>query len=147
MGDYDVVLNDANIEGGFVGAYYGANVTVNGGSLKFTDGMSGRNCFYAASTDANPSVITINNVDVNMANASGNTYLCAHGNATIFVKGGNFYGKPVGSSNAYVKEASLNGYTGKVIITGGTFNFDPSAWVPAGYTAVQNGSTWTVSAN
>ena len=147
MGDYDVVLNDANIEGGFVGAYYGANVTVNGGSLKFTDGMSGRNCFYAASTDANPSVITINDVDVNMANASGNTYLCAHGNATIFVKGGNFYGKPVGSSNAYVKEASLNGYTGKVIITGGTFNFDPSAWVPAGYTAVQNGSTWVVSAN
>lgn len=147
MGDYDVVLNDANIEGGFVGAYYGANVTVNGGSLKFTDGMSGRNCFYAASTDANPSVITINDVDVNMANASGNSYLCAHGNATIFVNGGNFYGKPAGSSNPYVKEATIGAYTGEVIITGGTFNFDPSEWVPAGYSAVQNGSTWTVSAN
>ena len=146
MGEYDVVLNDANIEGGFVGAYYGANVTVNGGSLKFTDGKSGRNCFYAASTDAKPSVITINDVDVNMANASGNSYLCAHGNATIFVNGGKFYGKPVGSSNAYVKEASVNGYTGKVVIMGGTFNFDPSAWVPAGYEAVKNGSEWTVSA-
>ena len=32
-----------------------------------------------------------------------------------------------------------------VSITGGTFNFDPSEWVPAGYSAVQNGSTWTVS--
>ena len=147
QGLYDVVLNDAAIEGGFVGAYYGATVTVNGGSLKFTEGQSGRNCFYAAGTDANPSVITINNVDVNMANASGNSYLCAHGNATIFVKGGKFYGKPVGSSNAYVKEASINGYTGKVVITGGTFNFDPSAWVPAGYTAVKNGSEWTVSKN
>lgn len=147
MGDYDVVLNEANIEGGFVGAYYGASVTVNGGSLKFTDGMSGRNCFYAASTDANPSVITINDVDVNMANASGNSYLCAHGNATIFVNGGNFYGKPAGSSHPYVKEATIGAYTGEVIITGGTFNFDPSEWVPAGYSAVQNGSTWTVSAN
>ena len=146
QGLYDVVLNDAAIEGGFVGAYYGATVTVNGGSLKFTEGQSGRNCFYAAGTDANPSVITINNVDVNMANASGNSYLCAHGNATIFVNGGKFYGKPVGSSNAYVKEASINGYTGKVVITGGTFNFDPSAWVPAGYEAVKNGSEWTVSA-
>ena len=146
-GDYDVVLNDANIEGGFVGAYYGANVTVNGGSLKYTEGQSGRNCFYAASTTTEAAVITINDVDVNMANASGNSYLCAHGNATIFVKGGKFYGKPVGSSNAYVKEASINGYTGKVVITGGTFNFDPSAWVPAGYTAVKNGSEWTVSKN
>ena len=144
-GDYDVVINDAAIEGGFVGAYYGANITVNGGSLKFTEGQSGRNCFYAASTTTEAAVITINNVDVNMANASGNSYLCAHGNATIFVNGGKFYGKPVGSSNPYVKEASINGYTGKVVIMGGEFNFDPSAWVPAGYQAVKNGSTWTVS--
>ena len=147
QGDYDVVLNDAHVVGGFVGAYYGANVTVNGGSLKFTDGMSGRNCFYAASTTDQPALITINDVDVNMANASGNSYLCAHGNATIIVNGGNFYGKPAGSSNAYVKEAAASGYTGKVIIKGGTFNFDPSAYVPAGYQVVNNGSTWTVSAN
>ena len=145
-GDYDVVLNDAAIEGGFVGAYYGANVTVNGGSLKFTEGQSGRNCFYAASTTTEAAVITINDVDVNMANASGNSYLCAHGNATIFVNGGKFYGKPVGSSHDYIKEVAINGYTGKVVITGGTFNFDPSAWVPAGYEAVKNGSEWTVSA-
>ena len=145
-GEYNVVLNDAAIEGGFVGAYYGANITINGGSLKYTEGQSGRNCFYAASTTDKAAVITIYDVDVNMANASGNSYLCAHGNATIFVKGGNFYGKPAGSSHPYVKEVSLNGYTGKVVITGGTFNFDPSEWVPAGYQAVNNGSTWTVSA-
>ena len=144
-GEYNVVINDTNIVGGFVGAYYGANITVNGGSLKFTEGESGRNCFYAASTTDKTAIITINDVDVNMANASGNSYLCAHGNAIIYVNGGNFYGKPVGSSNAYVKEATIGSYTGKVIITGGTFNFDPSAWVAAGYVATKNGSTWTVS--
>ena len=144
-GEYDVVLNDANIVGGFVGAYYGAYVEVNGGSLKFTDGKSGRNCFYAASTNENTAVIVINDVDVNMANASGNSYLCAHGNAIIYVNGGNFYGKPVGSSNAYVKEAAYGSYTGQVIITGGTFNFDPSEWVADGYVATKNGSVWTVS--
>ena len=144
-GEYDVTLNDANIVGGFVGAYYGAYVEVNGGSLKFTDGKSGRNCFYAASTNEKASIIVINDVDVNMANASGNSYLCAHGNAIIYVNGGNFYGKPVGSSNAYVKEAAIGSYTGQVIITGGTFNFDPSEWVAAGYVATKNGSVWTVT--
>ena len=146
MGDYDAVLDNVDVEGGFVGAYYGANVDFNGGSLKFTDGMSGRQCFYAASTNDKQSVITITDVDVNMANASGNSYLCAHGNAVIYVKGGNFYGKPVGSSNPYVKEVALGSYTGEVIITGGTFNFNPSEYVPDGYEAIQSGDTWTVSA-
>ena len=146
MGKYNTAINNANVEGGFVGAYYGANVTFNGGSLKFTDGMSGRNCFYAAGTDANQSVITIIDADVNMANASGNSYLCAHGNAVIYVKGGNFYGKPVGSSNPYVKEAAYGSYTGEVIISGGTFNFDPTEWLAAGYKATKSGDNWVVSA-
>ena len=145
-GEYEVAINEANIVGGFVGAYYGANVTVDGGSLKFTDGKSGRNCFYAASTTTAKAVITIKDVDVNMANANGNSYLCAHGNAVIYVQGGKFYGKTAGSSNPYVKEVSVSGYTGEVIITGGTFNFDPSAWVATGYKAVPNGSNWTVVA-
>ena len=145
MGEYDVNINNTDVIGGFIGAYFGANVTVNGGSLKFMDGMSGRNCFYSVSNNDKQSVITINNVDVNMANASGNSYLCAHGNAVIYVTGGKFYGKPAGSSNAYVKEDTLEGYTGEVIITGGEFNFDPSEWVAAGYVATQNGNVWTVS--
>ena len=146
MGDYNVEINDANVVGGFVGAYYGANVSLNGGSLKFTDGMSGRNCFYAVGTNELTSIITIKDVDVNMANASGNSYLCAQGNAIIYVEGGKFYGKPVGSSNPYVKEVAYGDYTGQVIITGGTFNFDPSEWVAEGYKAVQSGSEWSVVA-
>ncbi len=146
MGEYNVTLDNANVVGGFYGAYYGANLTVDGGSLKYTDGQSGRNCFYAASTNEKPSIITIKDVDVNMANASGNSYLCAHGNAIIYVEGGNFYGKPVGSSHAYVKEIAIGSYTGQVIISGGTFNFDPTEWVAEGYKAVKNGNVWTVSA-
>ena len=146
MGKYNTAINNANVEGGFVGAYYGANVTFNGSSLKFTDGMSGRNCFYSVSTDANQSVITIIDADVNMANASGNSYLCAQGNAVIYVKGGNFHGKPAGSSHPYVKEVAYGSYTGQVIISGGTFNFDPTEWLAAGYKATKNGSVWVVSA-
>lgn len=148
MGEYDVVVKNTNVVGGFIGAYYGANVEFNGGSLKYTEGQSGRNCFYAAGTDEHQSVIVIKDADVNMANASGNSYLCAHGNAVIYVEGGNFYGKPVGSSNAYVKEATYGTYTGEVIITGGAFNFNPSEWVPAGYTATETTTgKWTVTKN
>ena len=145
MGEYNVHINEANVVGGFIGAYYGANVTFDGGSLTYTDGKSGRNCFYAVSNTDNISIITIKDADVNMANASGNTYICAHGNAIVYVEGGNFYGKPVGSSHPYIKEATLGQYTGKVIISGGTFNFDPTDWLADGYQAVQSGSTWTVS--
>ena len=145
-GEYEVTINNANVEGGFIGAYFGANVVVNGGSLRYTEGQSGRNCFYAASNTDKQSVITIKDVDVNMANANGNSYLCAHGNAIIYVEGGNFYGKPIGSSHPYVKEEELGTYTGKVIISGGTFNFDPSTWKADGCTVTNNGDgTWTVS--
>lgn len=32
----------------------------------------------------------------------------------------------------------------QVIITGGTFGFDPTTWVADGYEATKNGTTWTV---
>ena len=67
-----------------------------------------------------------------------NAYFWAD-NATIYVKGGNFGG--VASNNKVVLS---NG--GQLIISGGTFNFDPTAWLANGYVATQNGSTWTVSA-
>lgn len=36
---------------------------------------------------------------------------------------------------------------GQIIITGGNFGFNPSAWVADGYTATKNGTIWTVSKN
>lgn len=67
-------------------------------------------------------------------------YIYAEVGATVIVNGGNF-GKP----------STRPGYTGimglgTVIVKGGTFGFDPSAWVAEGYTAVKDGSTWTVVA-
>ena len=161
MGEYDVVVKNTNVVGGFIGAYYGANVEFNGGSLKFTEGESGRNCFYAAGTDERQSVIVIKDADVNMANASGNSYLCAHGNAVIYVEGGTFTGKGPGASNAPIKATAIGSYTPQVIISGGTFDFDPSAeyhgskgavypaqaTIASGYKVVNNGNgTWSVVA-
>jgi hypothetical protein len=67
-----------------------------------------------------------------------NSYFWADDNAIIYVKGGNFGG--VASTKKIV---TSNG--GQVIISGGTFNFDPTAWLAEGYQAVKSGSTWTVS--
>jgi uncharacterized metal-binding protein len=65
-----------------------------------------------------------------------NSYFWAD-NARIYVKGGNFGG--VASNN---KVVTSNG--GQVIISGGIFNFDPSAWLKPGFVAVKNGSVWNV---
>ena len=68
-------------------------------------------------------------------------YIYADSGTTVIVNGGTFG-----------KASTRSGYTagilgsGTVIIKGGTFGFNPSAWVADGYEAVQNGSTWTVSA-
>lgn len=68
-------------------------------------------------------------------------YIYAEEGTTVIVNGGSFG-----------KASTRAGYTagimgpGTVIVKGGTFGFDPSAWVAEGYTAVKDGSTWTVVA-
>ena len=68
-------------------------------------------------------------------------YVYAGAGTTVEIKGGTF-----GAAS------TRSGYTagilgeGTVIITGGTFGFDPSAWVAAGYVAVESNGVWTVSA-
>ena len=68
-------------------------------------------------------------------------YIYAEVGATVIVNGGNF-GAPSTRSDY---KAGIMG-DGTIIIKGGTFGFDPSAWVAEGYTAVKDGSTWTVVA-
>ena len=46
------------------------------------------------------------------------------------------------SKDAFVNTAS----EGTVVITGGTFNVDPTQWLAEGYKAVKSGKIWTVSA-
>lgn len=139
-----VQFDEANIYslGGGVGAVNGANVVFNGGKLEInTTSTSGRYLFYA---NGEGSTITINdgNFNFNKTQNQKRAYIYAESGTTVYVKGGNF------------REASTrSGYTagilgeGTVIITGGSFGFDPSAWVASGYTATENNGVWTVSAN
>ena len=139
-----VQFDEANIYslGGGVGAVNGANVVFNGGKLEInTTSTSGRYLFYA---NGEGSTITINdgNFNFNKTQNQKRAYIYAESGTTVYVKGGNF------------GEASTrSGYTagilgeGTVIITGGSFGFDPSAWVASGYTATENNGVWSVSAN
>jgi len=70
-------------------------------------------------------------------------YICAMDGTTVYVTGGTF--GPASTRSGYTGGIKTVG-TGKVIITGGTFGFDPSTWVAEGYVATKNGSTWTVTA-
>ena len=123
----------------------------NGGSIT-TNSMSTspRHVFYVASgKDENGNVIADGHLTINGGEftfSPGNltrkgSYLCAHGaGATIIVNGGTFH-KP-STRTAPIQE--IDG--GEVIIYGGTFCFDPSAYVADGYEAVESGGWWTVSA-
>ena len=130
-GDNKVEINDANFTRAGIYAAEGANVLFNNGVINHKPERSSRYIFCAQSG----STITINEGTFTN-DRTNNSYFWAD-NATIYVKGGNFAG--VASKN---KVVLTNG--GKLIISGGTFNFDPSAWVKPGYVAVKNGSVWTI---
>lgn len=138
-----VTINNANINsgGGGIGAVDGAEVTFNGGTLAVNSAStSGRYLFYA---EGEGTVITINGGEFSFSETLNQkrAYIYAGDGTTVYVKGGTFG-----------KASTRSGYTagilgsGTVIITGGTFGFNPSAWVATGYQAVENDGVWTVSA-
>ena len=137
-----VTIDEANIYslGGGIGAVSSSHVTFNGGKVYVdSSSTSGRYVFYAA----NNGTITINGGEFSW-DKNDNTkraYVYANAGCTVYINGGTF-GKA--STRADYKAGIMG--EGTVIITGGTFGFDPSAWVAEGYQAVKNGSTWTVSA-
>lgn len=145
-GEYDAEVRNANITGGSIMVYYGAEVVLDGVNLTYNYAQSGRNLIYVASDNDKQAIVTIKGGNFEMTGGDGNTYLCAHGNAIIYVKGGNFRGKTIGSRNQAFNAPAINSYVPQIIITGGTFDHDPSAYVPAGYKAEKSGSIWTVSA-
>ena len=132
-GDYDVEINEANFTRAGVYAANGADVVFNSGVINHNPERSSRYIFCAL----NASTITIKDGTFKNDRAN-NAYFWAD-NSIIYVQGGDFGG--VASKN---KVVLTNG--GQLIITGGTFNFDPSEWVKDGYVATQSGSTWTVTA-
>ena len=133
-GEHKVIINDANFTRAGIAAFGGADVVFNSGVINHNPERSSRYIFTAGGEGT---TITIN--DGTFYNdRTNNSFFYAYSGAVIYVKGGNFGG--VASKN----KVYLDG--GQVIISGGTFNFDPTTWVAAGYKAVKSGSTWTVGA-
>lgn len=133
-GENNVEINNANFTRAGVHANNGANVVFKSGIIDHKPERTSRYIFCAW----NGSTITIKGGTFNN-DRTKNSFFWADNNSTIYVEGGNFGG--VASNN---KVYLSNG--GKVIITGGTFNFDPTEWVAEGHEATQTGSTWTVAA-
>lgn len=130
-----------NSNGGGIGIINGANVIFNGGNLYLnTASTSGRYLFYL---EGEGSTATINggNFDFNRQLNQKRAYIYASQGTTVYVKGGNF----AAASNRDDYKAGIRG-EGTVIITGGTFLFNPTQWVAPGYIANENNGVWTVSA-
>lgn len=146
--DYAVIARGGTLEmsdsdvisaGGGIGAR-GGKVVFDGGKVYVdSDSTAGRYVFYAAGEGT---VIEIYDGEFGWDKNDNQkrAYIYAEAGAEVYVKGGTFG-----------KASTRSGYTagilgeGKVVITGGTFGFDPSEWVADGYEAVKNGTTWTVS--
>lgn len=136
-------INDLEIEtiGGGIGASNGAKVVFNGNSLYVNSAnTSGRYNFYAVGEGTE---VTINSGTFTFSSTKNQkrAYIYAGAGAKVIVNGGTFG-----------KASTRSGYTagilgdGTIIITGGTFGFDPSNWVADGYEAVVDGENWIVQA-
>lgn len=141
--DASATYNDVEIvsNGGGIGAVNGAEVVFNSGSIYVdTASTSGRYLFYA---EGEGTVITINGGDFSWdpADNQKRAYVYAGAGTTVNITGGNF-GKA--STRSGYTDGLLG--TGDIIITGGTFGFNPSAWVADGYVATENAGVWTVTA-
>ena len=143
------VLNNVDVaaSNGAFGVTGGANLTYNGGRVyMYSTNTSGRYMFYVAGEG---SVATINGgefVDFTYipegftkTQNQKRAYAYVGAGATLYINGGNF-GK-ASTSKGYT--AGLLG-EGTIIITGGTFGFNPTQWVADGYQAIKNGSKWYV---
>ena len=139
--DTQATVENGYFTNGFQIVYPGAKLTFNGGEIAHDiASTSGRYCFYAVD---NAEVI-INDGKFSFGNlAKKRSYIYAASGATVYINGGEF-GKP-STHNDYKNVPIKTAGTGKVIITGGTFGFNPSAWVADGYAATQNGTVWTVA--
>ena len=138
----ETILNNVTLESknGAIGALNGAYVEVNGGTIEVDSlSTSARYHVYAVG-EGTKVVINDGNFDFNKTQNQKRAYAYVGEGATLEINGGTF-----GTAS------SRSGYTagllgeGTIIITGGTFGFDPTNWVADGYQAVKTGSVWVVS--
>ena len=141
----DAVLTLENVDlssgGGAIGASNGATVIVNGGSVDVNSkSTSGRYHIYAEGAGTTV-IVNGGTFDFNKTQNQKRAYVYASAGTTVIINGGSFG-----------KASTRSGYTagilgsGTVIITGGSFKFNPSKWVATGCEAVKEGDTWTVRA-
>ena len=169
----DVALKNINIDAertgnnGFVIAAGNANLTLGEGVVINAEGYS---CVVEASVNdalTNPSLVTIDGAKLSLVNpgASNGTVIGAGYGSTIEVKSGVIDGSACNYAvSAYPTGGTVHIRGGEIIgalkvydaynptekptvinVYNGTFNTDPSAYVAAGYMAVNNGDgTWSV---
>lgn len=134
--------NDFNLvsAGGGIAVAGGKSVFNSGSVAVNTASTSGRYIFYL---EGEGSELIINGGTFSFSKTLNQkrAYIYAGAGTTVTVNGGNF--GPASTRSGYT--AGILG-EGTVIIKGGTFGFNPSAWVAAGYVAVKDGSVWTVVA-
>jgi len=131
---------DITANGGGVAVVNGAKAAYNGGSVNIIANTT--NPRYVFYLEGAGSELTINDGEFDFTSKTlKRAYVYAGDGTTVYINGGTF-------GTAADRDGYREGIkgTGTVIITGGTFGFDPSNWVAAGYEAVLTGTTWTVQA-
>lgn len=140
--DAKTIINGTDIvsNGGGIGATSGAKVEFNDGRLTVEATTTNpRYNFYVVGAG---SELTINGGEFDFTSKTlKRAYIYADAGTTVTINGGNF-------GNASTRSGYTAGILGEgtVVITGGTFGFDPSAWVASGYVATENAGVWTVTA-
>ena len=120
-----MVINGGTYVGTTCGVYVynsGATITINGGSFKAPVVLKADGG-YSATAAAGRIVVNGGNFDGKIERNNGRAY--------IEINGGNFTNFSVDSQSWCI---------GELVIKGGTFDSDPSAYVPEGYVAVENTS-------
>ena len=146
LNNHHLTVNNANMETEGFYVTFDSKVTFNGGDVVYKSSKNSRNLFYVASNDDRTAVVEINggNFSINTTHQPRVRYVAAEGNAIIVINDGNFANRGESGYEPITATAKW-GYTPQVIIKGGTFAWDPSAYVAEGYVATKNGSKWTVS--
>ena len=132
----NAVFDNANINGGGIHAYNGANVTINSGILYNNNTNTSR---YSIWANGENTIVTIKNGEFKFSK-DGNKVAWVENGAILKIEGGNFATTGAVPKTAFAyKEGD-----GHIIITGGKFAFNPSTWVAEGYKAVKEGGKWVV---
>ena len=152
-GDYAVITNGENASlvidakvaslGGGLAAGNGAKIEFNGQGVdisKYITSSPARYNIYASR--GGEIVINSGTFKFNSTNNTRRAYVCVENGGKVIINGGTF-GKASTRAD-YKKGIRVLDAQSEVIITGGTFGFDPSEWVAMGYIAKKSGDNWVV---